>query len=444
MSCNNNRLEFKLGEDDWETFIERLELYFVSTGITDDNKQAAILLTRVNPETYMLIRDLCAPAKPKEKTLAELVKLVSDHLCPKPSEAMERFNFHQAKQSGTESVAEFVARLKKLSLHCNFEKLNDAIRDQLVCGIRDHETKVLLFKEEGLTLDKAIKTATAQQDANCNAEKAEKITEGTGVRDVHAIRSDQGRRFQDGKRSSKGKQSKKSRGSETQGRPQKQRTTNEGRTPRCYCCGQENHYARDCVHRYKVCNYCKTKGHLQAACRKAKSQTVKYCESESNTSETKEPEDDFFAIRENVFALNDFDDPLFVDVKINGVNVRMEHDSGSRVTIIPESVYNEYFVSVPLEPAYVKFNLYGGSKLKPISKMTGLTVKLGSKSKTLDCCVTRGSDPPIMGRQWLAAFGLWPLHLEIGENMKGKSTRDKKKESTSTCTRKNERAIANM
>lgn len=200
MSCNNNRLEFKLGEDDWETFIERLKLYFVSTGITDDNKQAAILLTRVNPETYMLIRDLCAPAKPKEKTLAELVKLVSDHLCPKPSEAMERFNFHQAKQSGTESVAEFVARLKKLSLHCNFEKLNDAIRDQLVCGIRDHETKVLLFKEEGLTLDKAIKTATAQQDANCNAEKAEKITEGTGVRDVHAIRSDQGRRFQDGKR----------------------------------------------------------------------------------------------------------------------------------------------------------------------------------------------------------------------------------------------------
>ncbi|CAL7951421.1 unnamed protein product [Xylocopa violacea] len=46
--------------------------------------------------------------------------------------------------------------------------------------------------------------------------------------------------------------------------------------------------------------------------------------------------------------------------------------------------------------------------------MTELRVKsLRCKSKTLDCCVTRDSDPPIIGRKWLAAFGLWPLDLEI-------------------------------
>ncbi|KMQ85400.1 hypothetical protein RF55_16084 [Lasius niger] len=185
MACSAIKLDFKLGEDDWETYIERLELYWIANNITDDRKKAAILLTKISPETYTLIRDLCAPTKPKDKTFDEIVKLVTEHLCPKPSESMERFHFHQAKQSANETIAEFVARLKKLALHCNFTALEDALRDQLVCGVRDHDTKVLLFKEEKLTFDLATKIATAQQDAKSNASKADHLNEEANV---HAVR----------------------------------------------------------------------------------------------------------------------------------------------------------------------------------------------------------------------------------------------------------------
>lgn len=91
MSGNDSNLEFNLGTDDWELYTERLELFFVANGIQGKpGKQVPVLLTKISAETYKLIRDLCAPTKPKDKTFDELVKLVKDRLCPKPSETMKK------------------------------------------------------------------------------------------------------------------------------------------------------------------------------------------------------------------------------------------------------------------------------------------------------------------------------------------------------------------
>ncbi|KMQ81816.1 hypothetical protein RF55_25133, partial [Lasius niger] len=87
--AKSSKLEFILGQDDWETYIERLELYFVANDIAVE-KQTAVLLTKISADTYTLVRDLCAPTKPKDKTFQQLVDIVSTHLCPKPSETMER------------------------------------------------------------------------------------------------------------------------------------------------------------------------------------------------------------------------------------------------------------------------------------------------------------------------------------------------------------------
>lgn len=46
-----SKLEFVLGKDDWETYAERLELYSLANDI-QAGKQAAVLLTKINPETY--------------------------------------------------------------------------------------------------------------------------------------------------------------------------------------------------------------------------------------------------------------------------------------------------------------------------------------------------------------------------------------------------------
>ena len=49
----------------------------------------------------------------------------------------ERFQFHKRDQKDGESVAEFVAELKRLSTHCKFDNcLDDALKDRFVFGLK--------------------------------------------------------------------------------------------------------------------------------------------------------------------------------------------------------------------------------------------------------------------------------------------------------------------
>ena len=165
---DKGKLEFSLKNDDWSTFVERLEILFEAKE-TKDEMKAVNLLTRLDEEEFMLIRSLSTPKKPIEQTYEELVKSMSEHLDPKPSETMQRCIFNQTKQDELETVAEFAAKLKRLSLHCNFKDLNTALRDQFVCGIKDQETRVHLFKCTKLTYEDAFTEAVAREKAVQNA-----------------------------------------------------------------------------------------------------------------------------------------------------------------------------------------------------------------------------------------------------------------------------------
>ncbi|KAJ8666540.1 hypothetical protein QAD02_008202, partial [Eretmocerus hayati] len=164
---------------DWDAYIERLELYLEIKNITDNKKQVAHLLTKIGMDMYKKIHDLCLGEKLKTKTFGQLIQIVSDHVCPKKNEAMERCKFQQAKQAPTESIANYVARLKELAAHRNSKYVNDAMRDQLVCGIADHGTRIALFIGEKLTYEKALQIATTRESALRNAARTDNPYQST-------------------------------------------------------------------------------------------------------------------------------------------------------------------------------------------------------------------------------------------------------------------------
>ena len=112
--------------------------------------------------TYQLIRNLVAPAKPVDKSFRELVTLVKDHHTPPPppSVTVQRFNFNSCSQKDDETVAQFVAELQRLLEHCAFQdKLDNMLRDCLVCGIKDSRVQRCLLSETDLTFKKAFELA---------------------------------------------------------------------------------------------------------------------------------------------------------------------------------------------------------------------------------------------------------------------------------------------
>ena len=90
----------------------------------------AILLNVVEAEIYQLMLSLVAPDKSTEKTFDQLVQLVQQHYQPTPSVIVQRFKFNSRAQNSGESIATFVAELRRLLEHCNFgQTLGDMLRD---------------------------------------------------------------------------------------------------------------------------------------------------------------------------------------------------------------------------------------------------------------------------------------------------------------------------
>ena len=83
-------------------------------------KRRAILLSVCRSKVYKPMCNLLAPAKPKEKSYQELVKLIQDHLAPTSSEIAQRLKFHNRFRKEGESVTDFVAVLRNLAEHCEY------------------------------------------------------------------------------------------------------------------------------------------------------------------------------------------------------------------------------------------------------------------------------------------------------------------------------------
>ena len=91
-----------------------------------------VLLSVIGAQTYSLLRNLISPSLLKDKSFDEIVEVLKKHYEPKPNVIMERFYFHRRNQATDESIVEFGDYLK------------DALRDRLVCGLKDQNIQRMI------------------------------------------------------------------------------------------------------------------------------------------------------------------------------------------------------------------------------------------------------------------------------------------------------------
>ena len=136
---------FQISED-WESYEERLQQYFKANGITDADKKVTVFLTVIGSHLYKLLRNLVSPAK--------------------PIIIAERLKFRKRIQKPGENIATYLAFLKQLAETCDFKAfLDEALRDQLVCGLRSEAIQKHLLTEAQLDLKKALEISQAMEAA---------------------------------------------------------------------------------------------------------------------------------------------------------------------------------------------------------------------------------------------------------------------------------------
>lgn len=122
--------------EQWSSYTERFE-YIVQANEIGEGKMVPTFLTVMGPKTFSLLRCLVQPDKPGIKSYASIVATLTAHFSPKPLVIAERFRFHKRNQEEGESVTVFVAALRGLAEHCEFnDVLNDTIRET---GVRAGE-----------------------------------------------------------------------------------------------------------------------------------------------------------------------------------------------------------------------------------------------------------------------------------------------------------------
>ena len=205
--------------EEWSTYVERLEMFFVVNNVPDD-KKAASLLTLIGGRMYALLKSLTTPTKPTELSFKEIVEIMGRHLTPKPIVIAERYNFHKYHQEEGQSIREFLAKLQKLAETCEFSGYRDeALRDRLVCGISSQTIRRKLLGEADLTLKKAVDIAVGMELTD------KETTQISAVQQVHKVQLQE-----------------------------------------CFRCGKHNHSPDKCFHKLSECHICKRKGHISPKC----------------------------------------------------------------------------------------------------------------------------------------------------------------------------------
>lgn len=123
-----------MGED-WDLYKERLDQYFLANVITAE-RRVPVLLTLIGTHSYKILRDLCGPVLPKDKTFEELCALLTKQFSPRSSVFRKRIKFYHLKQSAGETINNYYVRIKNAAMLCKFgNRLDEVIKDRFVSGM---------------------------------------------------------------------------------------------------------------------------------------------------------------------------------------------------------------------------------------------------------------------------------------------------------------------
>ena len=198
-----------------------MKQYFISNDVTDEKKQTAIFLTVIGNETYSLLRNLLAPESPVGKTVKRLSETLIYHLKLQPIIIAERYKFYCRNQSENETITEYLAELRKLTLNCDFKDfLDQALRDRFVCGLQNNSIQRRLLAERKSTLNSAIGLAKTMKNADIETQI---ISADIRTENPNAINN---------------------------------------ATRKCYRCNLTKHLANVCRFKDAKCNNCHMNGHI--------------------------------------------------------------------------------------------------------------------------------------------------------------------------------------
>uniref|UniRef100_A0A8D8LHC2 Retrotransposon gag domain-containing protein n=1 Tax=Cacopsylla melanoneura TaxID=428564 RepID=A0A8D8LHC2_9HEMI len=182
-------------EEDFSSYLERLENFFTLRDTQDDSAKRCVLLGCLQREQFKQLSALTAPAKPFEKTFTQLIVILQKSFNPITSIHTERHRFLSRVQGKAETLASYISELKVMGQKCQWvcpdaacQKPFDSIfQAQFIRGIRENYIREnLLLLPTETSLEKILETGLALEAAH--KQNVEEYTdESSGDLYIHKV-----------------------------------------------------------------------------------------------------------------------------------------------------------------------------------------------------------------------------------------------------------------
>lgn len=372
--------------DNWEVFEQQLESLILLNDVPED-KQVALLITKLTPNVFETLQILCKTKKPITLTYKELCDKLRDKYTLTKTPLLDRAEFRRRNQLPTETIEEYVLNLRKLSRKCHFKDEEDQIKEKLVDGVFSKLIKFELMKQSAQAkLEDLINLAKTVESAYKQANGEEETSNISYVKP-------------------------NSRTPRQRCAPPKKNNTNNMKS-KCFCCGKDNHIKNDCTLKTKFCSECGQQGHIFKMCPKKYRHTnvLDVAKEENKEDQGLEEEKKLYEEYETyTFDRVSRIPPHLIELTIGqGQKVQFEVDTGAEVSVMPLSYHKKYLKEYTMERSKAIFRNFDQSESQPLGIIRNIPVQYKNVYKELNIYVSHDSTPCLMGRDWLSQLNMWP------------------------------------
>ena len=384
----------------WKAYKQLWENYAIVTQLEQQSEEyrVALFLYSIGPEAVKTYNSFDISEENWRK-LPEIMKCFDDYAIGETNETYERYVFNSRNQKDEETIDKYVAELRTLTQSCNFcTCLHDSlIRDRIVLGIRDGNTRKRLLRQSKLTLQKCIDIVKSDK---VSSTQMKSMDQGGKGEDVHKIKAS-------GQRNGKSSKSK------TKQRQHEQTyKKHDYESKLCDYCGQKHKKGRDnCAAWGQTCNTCGKRNHFSKMCRKEKAHQV--CDQTDDDASdvefmytvTVKPE-----TLETVSAVTETKNKeIYANMLIDRKRVWFHINCSATANVIPR----KYITAKEITPTERVLQMWNKTELRPqgTCRMTIKNPK-NNRKYSVEFMVVKERFTPLLGAKVIQQMGLIEVHKE--------------------------------
>ena len=252
----------------WERWINQFEFYLQATGITNPQRQKGSLLHCAGRHVQEIFKTITTKESVSpEDNYVNALDTLDAYFKPKKNVIYERFQFNQAKKAPNETVGQYEVRLRDLGLTCDYDNLDQQIRDHIIQTSSNKELrlKALCQATEAteIRLETVLKLGKDLEQTKIQAQAMSSHGQATPapVASVYSLHTPKPHRFP------RPPMTRSSRFVKRQA-PSKPVVTRPSDNPECRNCGFtfEKGHLDVCKARNQACRFCKKIGHFEKKC----------------------------------------------------------------------------------------------------------------------------------------------------------------------------------